>query len=77
MSLANDEDLLVLLLEDGLLAAGVLAGEEGVEVGGVILRDDLGDVLHVVDEELVLRDKVALALTSTMEPTPHSGQTQA
>ena len=60
--LADDEDLVVLLLEDGLLAAGVLAGEQGVEVGGVVLRDDLGDVLDVVDEELVLGDEVALGV---------------
>ncbi len=60
--LADDEHLVVLLLEHGLVAAGVLAGKQGVEVGGVFLGDDLGDVLDVVDKEVVLGDEVALGV---------------
>ena len=60
--LADDQDLVVLLLKHGLLAAGVLAGEQGVQIGGRVLRNDLGHVLDVLDEEVVLRDEVALGI---------------
>ena len=60
--LADDEDLVVLLLEHGLFRAGILAGEESVQVCGGVLGDDLGDLVDVIDEEVVLGDEVALGV---------------
>lgn len=59
--LADDEDLIVLLLEHGLSVA-VSAGVQRVEISRVLLGDDGGDALNVVDEQIVLGHKVGLRI---------------
>ena len=57
--LADDEDLIVLLLEHGL-AVAVSAGVQRVEISRVLLGDDGGDALDVIHEQVILGHEVRL-----------------
>ena len=60
--LTDGHDLLGHDLGDGQLTAGVLAGHESVDVGGVVIEDDLADILDELNEQLALGAEVGLAV---------------
>ena len=60
--LADDQHHLLLLLGDGHVGAGVLAGHEGVQVGGLAGGHGGGHALHELHKLLVLGHEVGLGV---------------
>ena len=60
--LADDQDHLLLLLLNSQVGAIVLAGHQGVHVGGVLLGHGGGHALDEVHKLLVLADEVGLSV---------------
>ena len=60
--LADGHDLLGQDLCDGHLAAGILALEQGLHVGGIVVQHDLADVLHELLERFALGAEIGLAV---------------
>ena len=60
--LADDQDHLLLLLGDGQVGAGVLAGHKGLQVGGLVGGHGGGHALDEVHELLVLGDEIGLGV---------------
>ena len=60
--LADGDDLLLQGLVNGGGAASDGAGQQGVHIGGVLIQDGLGAILHELDKGGVLGDKVGLGV---------------
>ena len=60
--LTDGHDLLRQSLGDGQVGVGVLAVEESLNVCGIVVDDDMADVLDEVDERLALCAEVGLAV---------------
>ena len=60
--LTDGHDLLGHGLGNGQVGADILAVHQGVHVGGILLGDDLGDVLNEGHEQVALGAEVGLAV---------------